>query len=173
MKRRGGRRPDALREISIQKSFLRNAHGSALITWGNTRVICTAMAVPGVPPFLEGTGKGWLTAEYAMLPGSTPQRKSREKGRPDGTKHRDRPSDWALFAQCFRHFGSAGLHDKHRLRRDRRGRRARGRRPLPAPMWRCVSASVRCLATALIEKTPIRGRHRGGQLRHCRRCAAV
>ena len=84
MKRSGGRKPDALRNISIQKSFLNNAHGSALITWGNTRVICTAMAVSGVPPFLEGTGKGWLTAEYAMLPGSTPQRKQREKGRPDG-----------------------------------------------------------------------------------------
>jgi len=84
MKRRDGRKPDALRDIAIEKSFLNNAHGSALITWGSTRVICSAMYKTGVPPFLEGTGKGWLTAEYAMLPGSTQQRKQREKGRPDG-----------------------------------------------------------------------------------------
>ena len=84
MKRRDGRPEGALREISIEKAFLKNAHGSAMITWGNTRVLCSAMYTAGVPPFLEGTGNGWLTAEYAMLPGSTPQRKQRDKGRPDG-----------------------------------------------------------------------------------------
>ncbi|MDD5018213.1 MAG: ribonuclease PH [Eubacteriales bacterium] len=84
MIRADGRRQKELREIRITKSFMKNAHGSALIEWGNTRVLCTAMVTAGVPPFLEGTDKGWLTAEYAMLPASTPQRKPRETKRPDG-----------------------------------------------------------------------------------------
>ena len=84
MKREDGRSAKQLRPIAIEKGFLKNAHGSALITWGKTRVICTAMYMAGVPPFLENTGKGWLTAEYAMLPASTPQRKPRESKRPDG-----------------------------------------------------------------------------------------
>jgi len=70
--------------LSIQKSYLKNAHGSALVSWGGTRVLCTAMYETGVPLFLENTGKGWLTAEYAMLPASTPSRKPRETKRPDG-----------------------------------------------------------------------------------------
>jgi len=84
MKRTDGRQAKELREIKITKSFMKNAHGSALIEWGNTRVLCTAMYTAGVPPFLEGAGKGWLTAEYAMLPASTPQRKARETKYPDG-----------------------------------------------------------------------------------------
>ncbi len=84
MKRTDGRQGKELREISITKSFMKNAHGSVLIEWGNTRVLCTAMYTQGVPAFLEGTDKGWLTAEYAMLPASTPQRKIRETKRPDG-----------------------------------------------------------------------------------------
>ncbi len=84
MKRENGRLAQSLRPIAIEKSFLKNAHGSALISWGGTRVICTAMYTVGVPPFLEGSGKGWLTAEYAMLPASTPSRKPRESKRPDG-----------------------------------------------------------------------------------------
>ena len=84
MTRADGRRPEDLRDIRIIKSFMKNAHGSALIEWGNTRVLCTAMYTASVPPFLEATNKGWLTAEYAMLPASTPQRKPRETKRPDG-----------------------------------------------------------------------------------------
>jgi ribonuclease PH len=84
MTREDGRTANKLRPIHIEKSFLRNAHGSALVTWGHTRVLCTAMFQAGVPPFLENTDKGWLTAEYAMLPASTPQRKQRENKRPDG-----------------------------------------------------------------------------------------
>lgn len=84
MIRTDGRDVKTLREIRMTKSFMKNAHGSVLIEWGNTRVLCTAMYTVGVPPFLEGTEKGWLTAEYAMLPGSTPQRKARETRRPDG-----------------------------------------------------------------------------------------
>ena len=84
MKREDGRAANELRPIRIEKSFLKNAHGSALVSWGQTRVLCTAMFQAGVPPFLENTQRGWLTAEYAMLPASTPQRKPRESKRPDG-----------------------------------------------------------------------------------------
>jgi len=84
MTRTDGRGERSLRLLRITKDFMKNAHGSVLIEWGRTRLLCTAMAMPGVPPFLEGTDKGWLTAEYAMLPASTPQRKIRENKRPDG-----------------------------------------------------------------------------------------
>ena len=84
MTRADGRSERELRPLRLTKDFMKNAHGSVLIEWGNTRLLCTAMATPGVPPFLEGTDKGWLTAEYAMLPASTPQRKMRETKRPDG-----------------------------------------------------------------------------------------
>ncbi len=84
MKREDGREAQELRPIRIEKSFLKNAHGSALVTWGSTRVLCTAMFSAGVPLFMENAERGWLTAEYAMLPASTPQRKPRENKRPDG-----------------------------------------------------------------------------------------
>ncbi len=84
MTRADGRAAQQLRPLSIQKTYLKNAHGSALISWGGTTVLCTAMFETGVPPFLENAGKGWLTAEYAMLPASTPMRKPRESKRPDG-----------------------------------------------------------------------------------------
>jgi ribonuclease PH len=84
MIRADGRGEREIRPLRMTKDFMKNAHGSVLIEMGNTRLLCSAMAAPGVPPFLEGTGKGWLTAEYAMLPASTPQRKIREAKRPDG-----------------------------------------------------------------------------------------
>lgn len=84
MKRIDGRKTPELRSINIIKDFMPNAHGSCLIECGRTRVLCTAMLTEGVPPFLEGTGKGWLTAEYAMLPGSTIKRKQREGLKQDG-----------------------------------------------------------------------------------------
>lgn len=74
---------DQLRNISITPGFMPNAAGSCLIEWGNTRVLCSATVQNGVPPFLEGKGQGWLTAEYAMLPGSTLTRKKRERGKSD------------------------------------------------------------------------------------------
>lgn len=82
--RHDGRESDALRELSIQPGFTQMATGSALISCGCTRVLCTASVQEGVPPFLKGTGRGWVTAEYAMLPGATPQRKSREFLKRDG-----------------------------------------------------------------------------------------
>lgn len=84
--RHDGRLDNEMRKVTMQPGFMPNAHGSVLIACGNTRVLCTAMLTDSVPGFLKGSGRGWLTAEYAMLPGSTPTRKSRDtgKGGPDG-----------------------------------------------------------------------------------------
>ena len=82
--RHDGRNCDELREISIEPGFTEMAAGSALICCGRTRVLCTASVQNDVPPFLRGKGRGWVTAEYAMLPGSTPQRKARELLKRDG-----------------------------------------------------------------------------------------
>ena len=76
--RENGRKQDELRPMSIEANVLKNAHGSVLISTGNTQVLCTAMLEEGVPPFLAETGNGWLTAEYSMLPASTPHRKRRD-----------------------------------------------------------------------------------------------
>jgi ribonuclease PH len=80
------RAPGALRPTALQIGFVPSATGSALITQGETRVICTASVDESVPRWMEGRGSGWVTAEYGMLPASTGQRKQRDvsKGRPDG-----------------------------------------------------------------------------------------
>ena len=72
------RRSDQLRPIEIIHDFTRYAAGSVLIKWGNTWVLCTASVSDKVPPFLRDSGKGWVTAEYAMLPSSTAERKDRD-----------------------------------------------------------------------------------------------
>ena len=81
-----GRAPAELRPVEIEPGFMRSADGSALIGVGGTRVICTASLVEGVPSWREGSGRGWLTAEYGMLPASTGVRRQRDsaRGRPDG-----------------------------------------------------------------------------------------
>jgi ribonuclease PH len=80
------RAPDALRPTEIEPGFVRTATGSALISMGETRVICTASAQESVPRWLAGSGRGWVTAEYGMLPASTGERKQRDitRGRADG-----------------------------------------------------------------------------------------
>ncbi|MGI8428455.1 MAG: ribonuclease PH [Solirubrobacteraceae bacterium] len=81
-----GRAPGELRPTTIEPGFVRTATGSALISMGETRVICTAAAQKGVPRWLSGSGRGWVTAEYGMLPASTAERKQRDvsRGRQDG-----------------------------------------------------------------------------------------
>ena len=79
MKRTDARKDDQLRKINIKRDFMRNAEGSCLIEVGNTKVICTATVDKNVPLFLRGTGKGWVTAEYGMLPRSTQTRILRDK----------------------------------------------------------------------------------------------
>ena len=78
---RGERAPDALREVVIQRHFNKHAEGSVLIGFGDTQVICTASAEQGVPNFLRGQGRGWITSEYGMLPRSTGSRMNREAAR--------------------------------------------------------------------------------------------
>jgi ribonuclease PH len=75
---REGRRPDELRPLEILTDYLEAASGSALISFGRTRVLCTASVEEGVPRWLAGTGRGWMTAEYGMLPASTGARVARE-----------------------------------------------------------------------------------------------
>jgi ribonuclease PH len=84
-----GRKPDDLRPVEIATGYLKTAEGSALITIGNTQVLCAASVETSVPPFLRNTGKGWVTAEYSMLPRATSTRTTREvaKGRPSGRTH--------------------------------------------------------------------------------------
>jgi ribonuclease PH len=81
-----GRGPDELRPVEIEPGFVRSATGSALISVGETRVICTASVEDSVPRWMAGGARGWVTAEYGMLPASTGQRKARDvsKGRADG-----------------------------------------------------------------------------------------
>src|SRR5215831_5985467 len=74
------RRADELRPLTFRRRFTRQAPGSVLVRMGRTVVLCTCCVEPAVPPFLVGTGKGWLTAEYGMLPGSTNTRKARDRG---------------------------------------------------------------------------------------------
>ena len=83
--RRDGRQPHDLRPLTFTRRYTKQAPGSVLVSSGDTVVLCTCSVEPSVPEFLVGTGKGWLTAEYAMLPGSTNRRKPRERaGKPDG-----------------------------------------------------------------------------------------
>ena len=82
--RRDGRQENELRPIEMIRDFTDTKGGSVLIHWGNTRVLCTALLEEGTMPFLKGTGKGWLTAEYAMLPSSTGNRKKRDYLKQDG-----------------------------------------------------------------------------------------
>ena len=84
-----GRRPDELRDISIERDFTDAATGSVLIRCGRTIVLCTASVDESVPRWMKGSGKGWVTAEYSMLPGASPERVRREvsKGSPSGRTH--------------------------------------------------------------------------------------
>ena len=79
--REDGRKTDSLREIKITKDFNLYAEGSVLIEFGNTKVICTASVSDKVPPFMRGQGKGWLTAEYSMIPRATGERNQRESAK--------------------------------------------------------------------------------------------
>jgi len=79
--RPSGRSPDQLRNIAFTRDYTLHAEGSVLVEFGNTRVLCTASVIDGVPRFLKGQGKGWITAEYGMLPRSTNSRNDREAAR--------------------------------------------------------------------------------------------
>jgi ribonuclease PH len=84
--RASGRQPDDLREVTFVRDYTEMAAGSVLVEFGRTRVLCTASLEGRVPPWLKNSGKGWVTAEYSMLPGSSPERVDREaaKGKQSG-----------------------------------------------------------------------------------------
>ena len=79
--RPSGRMPEQLRAVTLQRGFTRHAEGSVLVSFGDTRVLCTASIDNKVPPFLRGKGEGWVTAEYGMLPRATHTRSDREAAR--------------------------------------------------------------------------------------------
>ncbi len=81
MQRPSGRQPDQLRTVRITRHYTRHAEGSVLVEFGDTKVICTASVTAGVPRFMKGEGRGWVTAEYGMLPRSTGSRMDREAAR--------------------------------------------------------------------------------------------
>ncbi|MGQ2913529.1 ribonuclease PH [Microbacterium aurantiacum] len=89
IRRADGRAAEQIRDVCIERGWSSQAEGSALISFGDTRVLCTASFTPGVPRWLTGKGKGWVTAEYAMLPRATNSRNDREsvKGRIGGRTH--------------------------------------------------------------------------------------
>src|SRR5687768_4474325 len=79
--RPSGRRPDELRAVRIERAYTKHAEGSVLVAFGDTRVLCTASVEERVPPFLKDKGRGWVTAEYGMLPRATNTRTEREAAR--------------------------------------------------------------------------------------------
>ncbi|HWS28340.1 MAG TPA: ribonuclease PH [Xanthomonadales bacterium] len=87
--RPSARSPDQMRAVSFERNFTRHAEGSVLVSFGHTRVLCTASVDERPPPWLRGTGEGWVTAEYSMLPRATHTRSQREsgKGGPSGRTH--------------------------------------------------------------------------------------
>jgi ribonuclease PH len=78
---RDGRRPDQLRELTVELDFLEQPHGSVLWSQGKTKILCTAMVEEEIPRWLKGSGRGWMTAEYSLLPASTGERVQREASR--------------------------------------------------------------------------------------------
>jgi ribonuclease PH len=103
MSRPDGRHDDELRPITFERDFTEMADGSALVSFGRTRVLCTASVDDDVPRWMRGTGKGWVTAEYSMLPGASPERIDREaaKGKQSGrTVEIQRLIGRALRAAC-------------------------------------------------------------------------
>ncbi|MDA8297185.1 MAG: ribonuclease PH [Actinomycetota bacterium] len=103
LRRRDGRQLDELRPVRLERDFTEFAAGSVLVSMGRTRVLCTASIEEDVPRFLRGTGKGWVTAEYSLLPGSSSERVSREavRGRQSGrTQEIQRLIGRSLRAVC-------------------------------------------------------------------------
>ena len=117
--RADGRADDELRPIKITRHWLDHPAGSVLVEFGRTRVLCAASASEGVPRWRKGSGLGWVTAEYAMLPSATNTRSDREsvKGRIGGRTHEISPADRPLAARGDRLPGARREHHRARLRR--------------------------------------------------------
>ncbi len=136
MMRPSGRAPNQLRAVTLEPGANKYAEGSCLIGFGDTRVLCTASVDERVPPFLRNTGKGWVTAEYGMLPRSTHTRTDREaaKGKQSGrTQEIQRLIGRSLRAVTD--LGAGRTPGQDRLRRDPGRWRHPHRRDHRAPMW--------------------------------------
>ena len=116
--RPSGRMPDQLRAVSLQRGFTRHAEGSVLVSFGDTRVLCTASIDNKVPPFLRGKGEGWVTAEYGMLPARHAHALgSRSRARQAGRPHaRDPAPDRPRVARLRRPHRARRTHHHARLR---------------------------------------------------------
>ena len=117
-KREDGRLDDELRPVVITRGFTEHPAGSVLIEFGQTKVMCTASVTEGVPRWRKGSGLGWLTAEYAMLPSATHTRSDREsvKGRRQRAHPGDQPAGRPVAAGVHRPGGAGGEHHRRRLR---------------------------------------------------------
>ena len=114
------RAPDELRAVSLERSVVKYAEGSCFVKFGETHVLVTATLEERLPPWLKGQGRGWVTAEYGMLPRATSERTRREAtGRQAERPHRRNPApDRTLAAHRGRSRGARREADHHRLRRD-------------------------------------------------------
>jgi ribonuclease PH len=135
--RSAGRSPDALRPVRLHRHYTRHAEGSVLVSFGDTQVLCTASVEEKVPPHKRGSGEGWVTAEYGMLPRATHTRSDREaaRGKQSGRTQeiqrligRSLRSVFDLSALGERTFSSTATCCRPTA--------ARARRPSPAPSWR-------------------------------------
>jgi ribonuclease PH len=113
-KRPDGRSPDQLRDVRLSRGWLEHAEGSVLVEFGSTRVLCAASFTEGVPRWRKGSGQGWVTAEYAMLPRSTNTRSDREsvRGRIGGRTHEISRLIGRSLLVDHRHQGLGGEHDR-------------------------------------------------------------
>ena len=171
--RNDGREPDQLRPLAFTRDYTELAMGSVLVEMGRTRVLCTASVEERVPPWLRGTGKGWVTAEYSMLPGSTPERVSREaaKGKQSGrTQEIQR-----LIGRSLR--AVTDLRDARRGADHGRLRRAPGRRRhahrvdlrwVPRAPRRVLAAGAGEEAAGAPDPGPVRGDLGRASCRRCR-----
>jgi ribonuclease PH len=133
------RRPDELRPVTLERGVARYAEGSCLVSFGNTKVLCTASLEERGPPWLRGSGRGWVTAEYAMLPRATHERTRREvtSGKPSGrTQEIQR-----LIGRSLRAVVNLPALGERQVRMV-----ARARPRSRAPGWRCTIASPGCEA---------------------------
>lgn len=156
--RTDGRRVDELRAVRITPGYMPYAEGSALIEMGQTRVICTASFEDRVPPFLRSTGRGWVTAEYAMLPRSTLQRTQREIGRggPSGRTHEIQ----RLIGRSLRAVTDLTLLGERTMTLDCDVLQADGGTRTASITGAYVALAIACrrlLRTGKISRTPIKG----------------
>ena len=117
--RPSNRAPDQMRAVSLTPGFSRHAEGSCLVKFGDTHVLVTASLEEKAPPFLKGSGKGWVTAEYGMLPRSTHDRMRREAaaGKQSGRTQEIQRLVGRSLARGLRPVGAGRTPDHHRLRR--------------------------------------------------------